>query len=85
MTSRCSAAATRCRVSSASNGPSDDVSARWLARTAALLRTDRSAVFWARAGAACGLFGVICQSVWDTALRMPANAVLFAYFAMRAY
>jgi O-antigen ligase len=50
-------------------------------RTAALLRTDRSAVFWARAGAACGLFGVICQSVWDTALRMPANAVLFAILA----
>jgi putative inorganic carbon (hco3(-)) transporter len=50
-------------------------------RTAALLRVDRSSVFWARAGAACGLFGVACQSVWDTALRMPANAVLFAILA----
>jgi O-antigen ligase len=50
-------------------------------RTAAMLRHDRSSVFWARAGAACGLFGVACQSVWDTALRMPANAVLFAILA----
>lgn len=50
-------------------------------RAAALLRTDRSSVFWARAGATCGLFGVACQSVWDTTLRMPANAVLFAILA----
>jgi putative inorganic carbon (hco3(-)) transporter len=50
-------------------------------RTTAMLRHDRSPVFWARAGAACGLFGVGCQSVWDTALRMPANAVLFAILA----
>lgn len=50
-------------------------------RTAAMLRADRSSVFWARAGAACGLLGVACQSVWDTALRMPANAVLFAILA----
>ena len=50
-------------------------------QTAAMLRADRSSVFWARAGAACGLLGVACQSVWDTALRMPANAVLFAILA----
>ena len=50
-------------------------------RTAAMLRSDRSSVFWARAGAACGLLGVACQSFWDTALRMPANAVLFAILA----
>jgi O-antigen ligase len=48
---------------------------------AANLRTDRSSVFWARAGAACGLLGIACQSVWDTALRLPANAVLFAILA----
>jgi len=45
------------------------------------LRTDQSSVFWARAGAACGLLGIACQSVWDTALRLPANAVLFALLA----
>jgi hypothetical protein len=38
-------------------------------------------VFWARAGAACGMLGIVCQSVWDTALRLPANAVLFAILA----
>ena len=45
------------------------------------LRRDRSAVFWARAGAACGMLGIVCQSVWDTALRLPANAVLLAILA----
>jgi O-antigen ligase len=45
------------------------------------LRADRSSVFWARAGAVCGLLGIAAQSVWDTALRMPANAVLFAILA----
>jgi O-antigen ligase len=45
------------------------------------LRADQSSVFWARAGAACGLLGIACQSVWDTALRLPANAVLFALLA----
>jgi O-antigen ligase len=52
------------------------------ARTIAVnLQADRSSVFWVRAGAACGLLGVACQSVWDTALRLPANAVLFAILA----
>jgi O-antigen ligase len=45
------------------------------------LREDRSSVYWTRAGAICGLIGVGCQSVWDTTLRMPANAVLFAILA----
>jgi O-antigen ligase len=45
------------------------------------LRADRSSVFWARAGAVCGMLGIAAQSVWDTALRMPANAVLFAILA----
>jgi O-antigen ligase len=49
--------------------------------TMASLRADRSPVFWVRAGAACGLFGLCCQSVWDTALRMPANSVLFVILA----
>jgi O-antigen ligase len=45
------------------------------------LRADRSPVFWVRAGAACGMLGITCQSLWDTPLRMPANAVLFALVA----
>jgi O-antigen ligase len=43
--------------------------------------TDRTAVFWIRAGAASGMLAVAVQSVWDTGLRMPANAVLFALLA----
>jgi O-antigen ligase len=46
------------------------------------LRSDRTtAVFWIRAGAASGILGVVVQSVWETTLRMPANAVLFALVA----
>ena len=45
------------------------------------LRADRSPVFWVRTGAACGVLGIACQSLWDTPLRMPANAVLFALVA----
>jgi O-antigen ligase len=42
---------------------------------------DRTAVFWIRAGAASGMLAVAVQSVWDTGLRMPANAVLFTLLA----
>ena len=45
------------------------------------LRSDRSAVFWVRAGAASGLLAAVAQSVWETGLRIPANAVLFAVLA----
>ena len=45
------------------------------------LRADRSPVFWVRTGAACGMLGIAGQSLWDTPLRMPANAVLFALLA----
>jgi len=45
------------------------------------LRNDRSAAYWIRAGAASGMIAVAVQSVWDTGLRMPANAVLFALLA----
>ena len=45
------------------------------------IRADRSAVFWLRVGAAASLVAVAVQSVWDTGLRMPANAVLFAIVA----
>ena len=45
------------------------------------LRTDRSAIFWIRAGAIAGIVAAAVQSVWDTALRTPANGVLFAVVA----
>ena len=45
------------------------------------LREDRSAVFWIRAGAASGLAAVAIQSVWETGVQRPANAVLFAILA----
>jgi hypothetical protein len=45
------------------------------------LGADRSPIFWARAGAACGVLAVAVQSIWDTGLRTPANGVLFAVIA----
>jgi O-antigen ligase len=45
------------------------------------LRADRSRMFWIRAGAFCGLAGLAVQSLWETGLTMPANAVLAAIAA----
>ena len=45
------------------------------------LDADASAVYWMRAGAVAGLAGVAAQSVWETGLRMPANALLAAFAA----
>jgi O-antigen ligase len=45
------------------------------------LTLDRTAVYWVRAGAVAGLAAVACQSIWETGLRMPANAVLCAILA----
>jgi O-antigen ligase len=45
------------------------------------LREDASGMYWVRAGAFCGLAGVAAQSVWDTGLTAPANAVLAAIAA----
>jgi O-antigen ligase len=50
-------------------------------QTARHLRDDHSPVFWIRAGAASGLIGAAVQGMWDTGLRLPANAVLFALLA----
>jgi len=41
------------------------------------LRQDRTPIFWLRAGAASALVAIAVQSIWETGLRMPANAVLF--------
>jgi hypothetical protein len=45
------------------------------------LAADRSGMFWIRAGAASGLCGVAVQSLWETGLAIPANAVLAAALA----
>jgi O-antigen ligase len=45
------------------------------------LARDRTATYWLRVGATAGLFGVAVQSLWETGLRMPANAVLCAALA----
>jgi len=42
------------------------------------LRTDRTAMFWVRAGAISGIIAAAIQGIWDTGLRTPANGVLFA-------
>jgi O-antigen ligase len=42
------------------------------------LGTDRSSMFWIRAGACAGIFGAAVQSLWETGLRFPANNLLFA-------
>lgn len=57
--------------------------ALWLfARAAARrLAADRSAMFWVRGGALCGLAAVAAQSIWETGLTVPANAVLAALSA----
>ena len=48
------------------------------------VRSDTSPIFWLRAGAAAGLLGAAVQGVWDTSLRLPANAALFAVAAALA-
>ena len=46
-----------------------------------LIMSDRTAVFWIRIGAAGGLVAVVVQNLWETGLRMPANAALAAVLA----
>jgi hypothetical protein len=45
------------------------------------LAADESAMYFLRAGALGGLVGVAVQSVWETGLTAPANAVLAAIVA----
>ena len=40
------------------------------------VRADKGEMFWVRVGAAASLAGLAVQSIWEVALRMPANAVL---------
>lgn len=52
-----------------------------VAAIARRLRGEWSPIYWVRAGAASGLVAVAVQSVWETGLQLPANAVLFAVLA----
>ncbi len=45
------------------------------------LRADRTGMLWLRVGAAAGLVGLAVSSIWETAARMPANALLAAVAA----
>ena len=45
------------------------------------LRDDRSELLWVRVGAAAGVCGFAVQSVFEAAVRMPANALLLALLA----
>ena len=47
----------------------------------AAIAADESGMYWMRAGALCGLCGVAVQSIWETGLTTPANAVLAAITA----
>jgi O-antigen ligase len=42
---------------------------------------DLSSNYLIRAGACAGMAGVLVQSIWETGLTMPANAMLFAVLA----
>ena len=41
-----------------------------------VVRDDKGEMQWARIGAAGGLIGIAVQSIWETSLVMPANAIL---------
>jgi O-antigen ligase len=45
------------------------------------LMQDEGPDYLIRAGAGAGMAGVLVQSFWETGLRMPANAMLFAVLA----
>ncbi len=45
------------------------------------LKRDLSANYLIRAGACAGMTGVLVQSIWETGLTIPANALLFAMLA----
>ncbi len=53
----------------------------WVATCARRLREDRSPMVWLRTAALAGLAAVASQCIWDSALRMPANALLAAVLA----
>jgi O-antigen ligase len=61
--------------------PAVAAAAAWLALARRRLRSDRHEVFWIRAGAAAGMLAAAVQALFDTGIRLPANALLFAVLA----
>ncbi len=57
------------------------IGVRYLVRR---VHTDNTPIFWIRVGAVTGMLAVAVQSLFDTGLRMPANAVMFAVLAALA-
>ena len=55
--------------------------AGWVALARRGLQRDAHEVFWLRVGAAVGLLGIAVQSIFETPLRVPANALLAAVLA----
>jgi hypothetical protein len=55
--------------------------AGWVALARRRLQHDVHELFWIRLGAAAGLMGIAVQGVFETALRVPANALLAAVLA----
>ena len=53
----------------------------WSRAAAAAMRNDASGMYFVRAGACCGLAGAAAQSIWETGLTTPANALLAAVLA----
>jgi O-antigen ligase len=53
----------------------------YLRHAAAAMRGDLSGMYFVRAGACCGLAAAAAQSVWETGLTTPANALLAAVLA----
>ena len=45
------------------------------------LQQETQAMRWVRTGAAAGIAGLAVQGLFETGLRMPANAMLFALLA----
>ena len=53
----------------------------WLRDAAAAMRHETSGMYFVRAGACCGLAAAAAQSIWETGLTTPANALLAAVLA----
>lgn len=53
----------------------------FVAAARARMGAERTGLLWIRAGAAAGLFAAAIQSLWETGLRIPANAALAAVLA----
>lgn len=53
----------------------------WLILATRRIRAERQGALWIRIGAAAGIAGVAIQSVWESPIRMTANAMLLATLA----